>query len=185
MKNIVRINIDTKMNDLNLDIENKNIVNILNKVSNKNGKNNIRHLYSWTHNSNIIKCYGWYDGKNDTINKHELIPNGSSKFLEEDSSIILLYGDIFLLCYDKNNKNIDFSVSDYAEFYEIINEGFDDCLSEDDEEEDSEEDDDDEQDYIDELNKEDIDELNKEDMDEDFEIINDENDELDIDNNNY
>ena len=42
MKNIVRINIDTKMNDLELNIENRNIVNILNNKSNKKGKNNIR-----------------------------------------------------------------------------------------------------------------------------------------------
>ena len=73
------------------------IVNILNKNSNTKGKNNIRHLYSWTKDNIIIKCFGWYDGTHDCINKHELIPYGSSKFLEDDSSTILLYGDIYLL----------------------------------------------------------------------------------------
>jgi len=35
MKKIVRINIDDKMNDLNLNIENKNIVNLLNALIEK------------------------------------------------------------------------------------------------------------------------------------------------------
>ena len=177
MKNIVRINIDTKMNDLELNIENGNIVNILNNKSNKKGKNNIRHLYSWTYNSDTIKCYGWYDGEHDIVNKHELIPNGSSKFLDEDSSTILLYGDIYLLCYDKNNKLTNFNVSDYAEFYDFINEGFDDCISDDD-------DDDDEESIFDEEDS--YEEEEEEEEDGDFELINDnDSEELDIDNNNY
>lgn len=126
MKNVTRINIDGSMNDLELNIENKNVVNILNKNSNKKGKNNIRHLYTWTKENKIIKCYGWYDGNHDCVNKHELIPFGSSKFLEEESSNILLYGDIFLLCYNEN-KIMDFYVSDYADFYNEIHDGFDDC----------------------------------------------------------
>ena len=129
MKNIVRINIDDKMNDLNLNIDNRNLANLLNKQSNKKGNNNVRQLYSWTRGSNIIKCYGWYDGEHDNINKHELIPNGSSKFLDDDSSTILLYGDIFLICYE-NNKICDFTVADYGELYNEVNEGFDDCESE-------------------------------------------------------
>ena len=126
MKNVTRINIDGSMNDLELNIENRNVVNILNKNSNKKGKNNIRHLYTWTKENKIIKCYGWYDGNHDCVNKHELIPIGSSKFLEEESSNILLYGDIFLLCYNEN-KIMDFYVSDYADFYNEIHDGFDDC----------------------------------------------------------
>ena len=126
------------MNDLELTIKNRNVVNILNKNSNKKGKNNIRHLYSWTKDNKIIKCYGWYDGNHDCVNKHELIPYGSSKFLEEDSSTILLYGDIYLLSYENNNI-LDFNVSDYANFYNEINEGFDDCDSDDDETDEEEE----------------------------------------------
>ena len=126
MKNVTRINIDGSMNDLELNIENRNVVNILNKNSNKKCKNNIRHLYTWTKENKIIKCYGWYDGNHDCVNKHELIPFGSSKFLEEESSNILLYGDIFLLCYNEN-KIMDFYVSDYADFYNEIQDGFDDC----------------------------------------------------------
>ena len=54
MKNIVRINIDTKMNDLELNIENRNIITTLNKNSNNRGTNNIRHLYSWVNNKDTI-----------------------------------------------------------------------------------------------------------------------------------
>ena len=175
MKNIVRINIDTKMNDLELNIENRNIITILNKNSNNRGTNNIRHLYSWVNNKDTIKCYGWYDGKEENINKHELIPNGSSKFLDEDSSVILLYGDIFMICYDEKNVIKDFNVSDYAELYDIINEGFDDCLSDDSEDSELDEESED-QDY----NSAE----EKEESDEEFELIDSEN-ELDIDKNNY
>ena len=183
MKNIVRINIDDKMNDLNLNIENKNVVNLLNKQSNKKGNNNVRQLYSWTRGSNIIKCYGWYDGDHENINKHELIPNGSSKFLDDDSSTILLYGDIFLICYE-NNKICDFTVADYGELYNEVNEGFDDCESESeyDSEDEADEDDEEEEDdgYDPEGNNEGVN---------DFEIIVDEDsedsEELDTDTNKY
>uniref|UniRef100_A0A6C0C5I1 Uncharacterized protein n=1 Tax=viral metagenome TaxID=1070528 RepID=A0A6C0C5I1_9ZZZZ len=184
MKNVVRINIDNKMNDLELNIENRNIINLLNKKSNTKGKSNIRQLYSWTNNSKIIKCYGWYEGEHDCINKHELIPNGSSKFLDDDSSTILLYGDIYLICFE-NSRICDFTVSDYAEFYEIINEGFDDCDSEydsADSEEDYDEvlDNDLDEDYV-----EDEDELNDE-LLSDYEIVSSEDsEELDTDNNIY
>ena len=183
MKNIVRINIDGKMDELHLNIESRNVVNILTKQSKNKGNNNVRQLYSWTKGSNIIKCYGWYDGEHENINKHELIPNGSSKFLDDDSSTILLYGDIFLICYE-NNKICDFTVADYGELYNEVNEGFDDCVSESgseseyDSEDDEEDEDDEEEDY-------DPDGGNDND-DNDFEIIADEDsEELDTDNNIY
>ena len=183
MKNIVRINIDDKMNDLNLNIENKNVVNLLNKQSNKKGTNNCRQLYSWTRGSNIIKCYGWYDGEHDNINKHELIPNGSSKFLDDDSSTILLYGDIFLICYE-NNKICDFTVADYGELYNEVNEGFDDCESESEYDSEDEADEDDEEEEDDGYDPE-----GNNDGENDFEIIVDEDsedsEELDTDTNKY
>ena len=179
MKNIVRINIDDSMNDLELLIENRNVVNILNKNANKKGKNNIRHLYSWTKDNKIIKCYGWYDGNHDCVNKHELIPYGSSKFLEDDSSTILLYEDIYLLSCDNNNKIIDFNVSDYANFYNEINEGFDECDS-DDETDDYEEE---------EINEEEDIDYNpgeEEEDEHDFEIINtSDSEELEEDKTEY
>ena len=178
MKTIVRINIDSTMNDLDLNIENKSIVNTLNKNSNNRGSNNIRHLYTWINNTETIRCYGWYDGDEEFINKHELIPNGSSKFLDEDSSTILLYGDIFLLAFDDKNRVANFDISRYAHYSEIVNEGFDDCDSDDSEnsEPDSEEED------------SDYDDDEEEEEENDFEIIeSDENceNELDNDNNKY
>ena len=183
MKNIVRININGSMNDLELNIENRNVVNILNKNSNKKGKNNIRHLYSWTKDSKIIKCFGWYDGEHDCVNKHELIPYGSSKFLEDDSSSILLYGDIFLLCYN-DNKLLDFSVKDYADFYNEIHDGFDDCDTTDDEDEDDGDDEEDE--YSEEEDTEYTPDNECESIEGDFEIINtSDSEELEEDKTEY
>ena len=177
MKTIVRINIDNSMNDLDINIENRNIVNLLNKIANNKGINNVRQLYTWNHGNNIVKCYGWYEGVDSTINKHELIPNGSSKFLEEDSSTILLYGDIFLLYYGDNNIIKDYSVSEYAEFTEIINEGFHDCDTDSNESECYEESTDGEYLSGDEGNS---------DIEHDFEIVSsDEDKELNLDDNNY
>ena len=175
MRTIVRINIDSTMNDLELNIENKSIVNTLNKNSNNRGLNNIRHLYTWVNNKDTIRCYGWYDGDEEYINKHELIPNGSSKFLDEDSSTILLYGDIFLLAFDDKNRIKDFDISAYGLYHSIIHEGIDDCLTDDseDSEPDSEEDD---SDYHTDCDSED---------DDDFEIISSDDNELQIDENNY
>jgi hypothetical protein len=175
MKTIVRINIDSTMNDLELNIENKSIVNTLNKNSNNRGLNNIRHLYTWVNNKDTIRCYGWYDGDEEYINKHELIPNGSSKFLDEDSSTILLYGDIFLLAFDDKNRIKDFDISAYGLYHSIIHEGIDDCLTDDseDSEPDSEEED---SDYHTDCETED---------DDDFEIISSDDNELQIDENNY
>ena len=182
MKNIVRINIDGTMDELHLNVENRNIVNLLTKQSKNKGDNNVRQLYSWTKGSNIIKCYGWYDGDHENINKHELIPNGSSKFLDDDSSTILLYGDMFLICYE-NDKICDFTVADYGELYNEVNEGFEDCVSE--SEYDSDDDDDEGEVEEDEC----YDPEGNNDEDNDFEIIVDDDsedsEELDTDNNKY
>ena len=64
-----------------------------------------------------------------------MIPNGNSSFLDEDSSEKLLFGDLIIVCYDENKKFMDFDTLDYAQVYEILFEGFDDCDSEDDLEE--------------------------------------------------
>lgn len=173
MKTIVRINTDSTMNELELNIEHKNIVNLLNKSSNNKGLHNIRHLYTWINNKDTIKCYGWYDGCEENINKHELIPNGSSKFLDEDSSTILLYGDIFLLTFDEKNRVKDFDIPAYSHYHNIIHEGIDDCITDD--SEDSEPD----------TEEEDPDYIGDEEEENDFEIIDNGCDVLEIDVNNY
>ena len=142
---IIRINKNGSMNELDLKIP-KNCLNVLKKNSISCGNGNIKELYFWKYDGKIIKCYGWYDGESGFENKHELAPNGTSLFLEEDSSSKLLFGDLFILCIDNDKKYQDFGVDDYSMFYDIINEGFDDCS---DSGEDSDEDSDDEDSDID------------------------------------
>lgn len=127
----IRINKDGSMNELNIKLP-KNCLNTLVKNSTSQGSDAIKELYTWKHDNNFIKCYGWYDGEAGFENNHELAPNGSSTFLEENSSSKLLFGDLFIVCMNDNKSYKDFCVSDYSVFYEEMNEGFDDCLSEDD-----------------------------------------------------
>ena len=124
----------------------ENIIKIFNKYSKSQGENNLKELYSWKYENKTIACYGWYDGEAGFENKHDLIPSGVSSFLEENSDEKLLFGDIFMISMEKK-KYIDFCVSDYAELYELMFEGFDDCesdeeLSEDEEDEPNTEDED-------------------------------------------
>jgi len=128
---IIRINKDGSMNELDIKLP-KKCINTLNKKKISSGNGDLKELYMWKYELNTIKCYGWYDGESGFENKHNLAPNGSSTFLEEDSSSKLLFGDIFLICLDKEKNYIDFCVTDYSIFFDIMNEGFDDCNSEDD-----------------------------------------------------
>ena len=125
---IIRINKDGTMNELDIKLP-KNPINTLNKNKVSSGNDVLKELYMWKYDTRIIKCSGWYDGEAGFENKHELAPNGSSTFLEEDSSSKLLFGDIFIVALE-DNKYSDFCVSDYGIFYGIMFEGFDDCESE-------------------------------------------------------
>jgi len=124
---IIRINKDGTMNELDIKLP-KNPINTLNKNKVSSGNDVLKELYMWKYDTRIIKCYGWYDGEAGFENKHELAPNGSSTFLEEDSSSKLLFGDIFIVALE-DNKYSDFCVSDYGMFFEIMNDGFDDLDS--------------------------------------------------------
>ena len=119
---IIRINKDGTMNELDIKLP-KNPINALNKNKISSGNDALKELYMWKYDSKIIKCYGWYDGEAGFENKHELAPNGSSTFLEEDSSSQLLFGDIFIVSIE-GNKFCDFNVPDYGMFFEIMNDGF-------------------------------------------------------------
>ena len=176
---IIRINKNGSMNELNLKIP-KNCLNVLKKNSISCGNGNIKELYFWKYDGKIIKCYGWYDGESGFENKHELAPNGTSTFLEEDSSSKLLFGDLFILCLDTEKNNYDFGVDDYSMFYEIINEGFDDCS--DTEDEDSDEDSDDSIDIDIDYNP--TNDSDSDDYEDDCDEFN-ENELLDTDNNIY
>ena len=174
---VIRINKDETMNELELKVP-KNPNNILNKNKVSSGNGDIKELYMWKYENKTIKCYGWYDGDAGFENKHELCPNGSSNFLDEDSSSKLLFGDIFILAFNTENKCCDFTVSDYSLFYEYINEGFDDCNSDSDDSLLTEEFSEDE-DYIYTDNSEESDE------DDEYEEKYSENELLDTDTNEY
>ena len=170
------------MNELNLSkskLSFSGLPKFLMKHSKSQGNGDIKELYKWSHNKNIIKCFSWYDGEAGFENKHDLPPGGISPFLEEDSSVKLLYGDIFL-CKLKDNKYIDFAVTDYGEFYNNIFEGFDNCETETDEEDRNTESED--EDYKQPKN---VEESDNEDLENDYEIVNDSDNELTFDENEY
>jgi hypothetical protein len=108
----------------------------LQKLSKSQGEGHIRRLYEWIYGESVIACYGWYDGDAGFENKHELPPSGHSKFLEEDSSTILLFGDLFLCLSERTGGKTsqDFDISMCGEFYHKVLGGFDDCDSLDSEE---------------------------------------------------
>ena len=126
MIQFIRINKDGSMNDLQLKLNPKTISKQLSGVCQSQGNKKLQELYNWSFNQKKIKCYGWIEGEAGFENKHDLPPSGLSSFLDEDSSTILLYGDLFIVCYE-NNKVVNIEVSDYAEFYSEVFEGFDDC----------------------------------------------------------
>lgn len=173
---VIRIKIDGTMNELDLTIKKKGILKLLEKNSISKGTSQFKELYEWKNENKKIICYGWFDGDAGFENKHELIPNGISTFLEDESSEILLFGDIFIVCME-GSKYIDLSVLEYGEIFSIFCGGFDDCNTSDDESDESEEPNTDDEDFI-------VD-------DEDNEVMLDDNDkdyseeELDEDLNDY
>jgi len=124
---IVHISKDGSMDEPGLTSSNQ-LASQLTSLSKSQGEGSIKLLYEWIHNSSKILCYGWYDGDAGFENKHELPPSGTSKFLEEDSSTILLFGDIFL-CRKSLSPDIfiDFDIPGCGDFYSSVVGGFDDC----------------------------------------------------------
>jgi len=120
----VQIFKDGSMDENNLTIKtyenNFEIVKKLMKFSKSQGSENLQLLYSWKSGEHYIKCFSWYDGEFGFENKHKLPIGGISSFLDEDSSIKKLYGDIFMVkTNEKDDTLINFDVSDYGEFYNL------------------------------------------------------------------
>ena len=143
---IIRINNDGTMNDISIDtkLTKKTISKTLNKNTISKGDGDINLLYKWKVDGNCeLLCYGWYDGQAGFENKHDLPPSGISDFIDDDddSDKKLLFGDIFILLQSGDNF-IDIDVTSYANFYEVLFDGFDDCNTSDDDisEEETEED---------------------------------------------
>jgi len=178
---IIRINCDGTMNDITIDIKNKkNVYKSLNKNSISKGDGDIKELYRWkVNNGNYeMTCYGWCEGQVGFENKHDLPPSGVSDFIDDDdnSDNKLLYGDIFILLSSNGNvKDID--VSGYANYYEVLFEGFDDCNTSDDELSEEEEYNEEDKKFI---NDDDIDENSDDDSDYENSV-----EELDLDENDY
>ena len=142
--------VDTKVSDI------KKISKDLLKFSKSHGNGTFKELYSWTYEDSCVKCYGWYDGEAGLENKHDLPPGGTSRFLEEDSSTQLLFGDIFLVrCQE--NALCEFDVSAYGEFYNVMFGGFDDCDTETDSEDRNTTSEDEDYDPLDDANDDDAD----------------------------
>ena len=178
------------MNEINIKCNEKNICSLLTKNSNSKGEGNIKELYSWIYENNNIKCFGWFDGDAGFENKHELPPSGHSSFLEEDSSSKLLFGDLFIIFYDNNDKIKNYSISEYSCFYDFINEGFDDCNNDDDDDDDESDDDEEEEDddYVETINESESESESEEEYESNEEeniTDNDSEDLLDNDLNNY
>ena len=128
---LVHIKKDGSMDDISVKLVRNKLITLLTDISISKGENEIKELYTWTYGDYFIYCYGWYYGDAGFENKHELMPSGNSKFLEEDSSEKLLFGDIFLLCKKNKGEFMDFCTTDYAEMNEYFNDGFDECESSD------------------------------------------------------
>ena len=179
---IIRINCDGTMNDITIDTSNKkNVSKSLNKNSISKGEGDIKELYRWKVNNgnSEITCYGWCEGQAGFENKHDLPPSGISDFIDDEDSSDnkLLYGDIFILL-SSNGTLKDIDVSSYANHYEVLFEGFDDCNTSDDELSEEEEYNEEDKKFIDD------EEVEEEPSDDDSDYTNSV-EELDIDENDY
>ena len=117
--NIIRINVNGSMNDIKVK-STKNLLMNLKKISNNSGLDKINELYVWNYDNKDIKAFGWINGDEGYENKHKLIPAGNSKFLDQNSEDITVYGDIFICAFVKDKLN-NFNVSDYALLNDIMN----------------------------------------------------------------
>lgn len=126
---VVKISKDSNMNEVNIK-SSKNIIKSLLKVSLSQGNGNMTLLYTWPYKNSTIVCYGWNNGEAGFENKHDLPPYGQNSYIEKDSSEELLFGDIFIINKENDNKYIDLSISEYCEFYNHAYGGFESCESE-------------------------------------------------------
>tara|TARA_B100000902_G_C27260769_1_gene890580 strand:+ start:1052 stop:1558 length:507 start_codon:yes stop_codon:yes gene_type:complete len=144
----------------------KKLIKYFNKISKSQGSGDIKRLYSWKCDNSNILCYSWYYGENGFENKHDLPQSGISDFIDEDSSLKKLYGDIFILKSDYT----DITISDYSVFYSNLCEDYSDYDSDSISEEDN------------------VSDIENNNLDEEYEFINkdcEDLDELEYDDNDY
>jgi hypothetical protein len=110
---LIQIFKDGRMDEINY--KGKTLEKFFHKISKSQGSGDIKKLYTWEYENYKIICYGWYDGEYGFENVHDLPQSGKSEFIEEDSSIKKLFGDIFIL---KRNLNyLDINIGEYSVFY--------------------------------------------------------------------
>lgn len=115
---IICIHIDNIMTEYELSTK-----NIINEIKTLDNSENIDLIYYWNYSDDVIECYGSMLN-NDSKNNHVLPCGGISNSFEENSEDIVLYGNIYIVCKNKN-KYIDYHISDYGNFYYIMNEYYD------------------------------------------------------------
>ena len=116
--NIICIHIDNIMTEHEIPLK-----NIVDEIKTLDNSENIDLIYYWNYSDDIIECYGSMLN-NDSKNNHVLPCGGISNSFEENSEDITLYGNIYILCKRKK-KYIDYHISDYGNFYYIMNEYYD------------------------------------------------------------
>ena len=124
----VQIKKDGTMFEQQKEITTRNVRKVLRELT---GVKKIYHLYDWSHEESILRCYGCLDGKSGQENKHDLPLNGV-KIIEtlDNSDTQLLFNDIYIVKIT-NKSYQDLDVSDYGLFYSVCFEGFDECHSDD------------------------------------------------------
>lgn len=160
---------DGKMDEINYNknkYDEKILIKYLTKISKSQGSGDIKKLYSWNYQGYKIICYGWYDGHNGFENSHTLPRSGISGFIEEDSSLKILYGDLFIFKF--KDKYTDLNISDYGIFYSNMIDDYSDYDTDESTSDEKSTDDEKEDKIID-----------------DYEIINNNFNELEYDNNDY
>tara|TARA_B100000683_G_scaffold271614_1_gene313067 strand:+ start:42 stop:554 length:513 start_codon:yes stop_codon:yes gene_type:complete len=161
---------DGKMDEIDFTdkkFNEKKLIKYFLKMSKSQGSENIKRLYTWGFDDSKILCYGWYDGVDGFENIHELPPSGISDFIDEDSSLKKLYGDLFIIRI-KDDKYSDITIGDYSVFYSDQVDDYSDYETGDSSEEESN-----------------IDNIIEDKLIDEYEIINNDYDELDYDNNDY
>ena len=112
---IVCIQVDNSMDEIEIDDD--NILLNLKKINDI--EDNIELIYYWIYDNCIIECYACLASDKNLKNMHKLPINGISDIIDEKSSDIQLYNNIYIAC-KKNKKYIDFHVHDYGNFFYII-----------------------------------------------------------------
>ena len=112
---ILCINTDNTMEEIDIDTSLEDFL----ESTNIDG---LQLLYYWNYGNKIIKCYGLYVDNYSNITSHSLPPNGISSVLEEDSDNIILSDKIYIIAFDTNNKLVNYYISDYGDFYYVMNE---------------------------------------------------------------